>query len=76
MFKLNSTYRILASMRLESRTADLIYDDPDIISAILGMIRYPLIRYPNELLLDQFHEYYDRLENVVESNINIKEIEK
>ena len=38
----------------------LVFLDIDVIRYALGLIRYSLLRFENELLYDQFLEFYDQ----------------
>ena len=62
LFGIDEEFRVKPTKVVESLETGLLFDDPEAIQAALGMIRYPLIRFKNELLLDELLQYYDLLD--------------
>lgn len=70
LFGIDSEFRVKPTKVLFSKQTGLLYDDPAVVQAVLGMLRYPLIRYENELLLDQTLEYFNELDLLSPKDLN------
>ncbi len=62
LFSIDEEFRVKPTKVVESLETGLLFDDPEAIQAALGLIRYPLLRFKNEILLDELLQYYDLLD--------------
>lgn len=66
LFGIDEEFRVKPTKVVENVETGLLFDDPEAIQAALGMIRHPLIRFKNELLLDELLQYYDLIDRTGE----------